>query len=87
MPGTGAPESFDGMTVKKDKFLLKKFWFWYNLEIRNLRDQLIAIEQQREMMERDLHRAEEALDTERQAVQDLTMVIFKCVMYSAGLIN
>ena len=44
------------------------------LEIRSLRDQLIAIEQQREMLERDLHRAEEALDSERQAVQELTMV-------------
>lgn len=44
------------------------------LELRELRDELYDLEQVKESLEKDLRRAEEALDTERLAVQELTIV-------------
>ena len=40
----------------------------------NLKEELIESERQREIMQRNLTRAEEALDSERQVVQELTLV-------------
>jgi hypothetical protein len=46
------------------------------IELRELRDELYDLEQVKENLEKDLRRAEEALDTERMAVQDLTIVYY-----------
>ena len=44
------------------------------VELRALRDEIMDLEEQKEVLQRDLNRAEEALDSERQAFQELTMV-------------
>ena len=46
-------------------------------ELRDLRDEIYDLEQVKENLEKDLRRAEEALDSERLAVQELTIVFFK----------
>ncbi len=38
------------------------------------------LEEQKEILQRDLNRAEEALDSERQAFQELTMVLLLFLM-------
>lgn len=47
-------------------------------ELRVLRDEIMDLEEQKEVLQRDLNRAEEALDSERQAFQELTMVCLHC---------